>query len=320
MNIKKFLPLVGFAIFLYILSTLDVEKIVTVFSSLNPISVLLALCSFIPIILLVNYEWQLILKKHRIHVTFRYSLKNIFIGYFYGFITPGAIGGYTRAYYLKNESGESLQKCLVNILLYNTLDYLALVSIGVAGGILLSSAFPSLLPIIFLFFLFTIVIIFFFLSKKVGKRIFSKLLTLSVIQPVSKKWGMHIDTLYEELPTPRNLAFPFILSLIGWTLWFSILYLITPLFAFHISYIECLAILAVANVIASIPISIYGLGTREAALIWLFSLFDIAPENVISFSLFWFVLSWLFPSILGAGVTLLESRRNKSSIQKTIEK
>jgi hypothetical protein len=43
-------------------------------------------------------------------------------------------------------------------------------------------------------------------------------------------------------------------------------------------------------VIASIPISIYGLGTREAALITIFSFFDVIPENVVILSLFWFVI------------------------------
>ena len=92
--------------------------------------------------------------------------------------------------------------------------------------------------------------------------------------------------------------------------------MISFLFNVNIPYIDFILIIAVANVIASIPITIYGLGTREAALIGLFSAYSVFPENVIALSLFWFVLIWLFPSIIGAGVTLLENKSVKPTAQK----
>ena len=69
--------------------------------------------------------------------------------------------------------------------------------------------------------------------------------------------------------------------------------------------------MAGADVIASIPISIYGIGTREAALIPLFYAFNpaITTEQIVSFSLFWFVVIWLTPSIIGAFLTLHEAKK-----------
>ena len=63
---------------------------------------------------------------------------------------------------------------------------------------------------------------------------------------------------------------------------------------------------AIANVIASLPITIYGLGTREIAMISLFSIFNVSPEKIVSLSLFWFVIIWLLPSIIGAAITVKE--------------
>ena len=85
-----------------------------------------------------------------------------------------------------------------------------------------------------------------------------------------------------------------------------------------ISYIDFILIIAVANVMASIPISIYGLGTREISLIGLFSIFGVTRESVIAFSLFWFVIMWLVPSIIGAGITILEGKQNKTFKAKTM--
>ena len=76
-----------------------------------------------------------------------------------------------------------------------------------------------------------------------------------------------------------------------------------------VQYISFIFVLAVANVVASLPISIYGLGTREATLISLFSIFAVTSEKIIALSLFWFAVIWLLPSIIGAIITVFESKK-----------
>ncbi len=316
MNVKKLLPIIGIALLLYILLTMDVGKIIDVFSRINIWHALLSLFALVPVLLLVNYEWQLILKKHNIRVSYTYSLKNIFIGYFYGFVTPGGLGGYTRALYLKDESGETIQKCFVNLLIFTTIDYLPLLSLGILGGFLLSSRFPNIFPIFLVLFIFIISLLVFFIRKNTGKLFFTKLLKSKLLISYKDKWHGHINNLYEDLPTVKDLIPPFFVSFFGWILWLSELYLISTLFSIDVPYHYFILIIAVANVIASIPITICGLGTREVAMIGLFSIFNIGQENVLGFSLFWFVISWLIPSLIGAGVTIHETRKNPTLFNK----
>jgi ubiquinone/menaquinone biosynthesis C-methylase UbiE len=75
-------------------------------------------------------------------------------------------------------------------------------------------------------------------------------------------------------------------------------------------------IMAVSDVISSIPISTYGLGVRDLTYIGLFPLFiDVAVEKIVSLSIFWFVIIWLTPSIIGIFVTVYETRKiNKIKI------
>ncbi|UCF12020.1 MAG: flippase-like domain-containing protein [Thermoplasmatales archaeon] len=317
MNIKKLLPIIGIALLLYILSTMDAGKIIDVFLSINIWYALLSFFAIVPILLLVNYEWQLILKKHNIQVTYMYSLKNILIGYFYGFITPGGLGGYTRAFYLKEESGETIQKCFVNLLLFHTVDYLTLLSLGILGGFLLSSRFPNIFPIFLILFILMIISLMFFIRKETGKSFFTKLLQSKLLLPYRDKWHAHINNLYKDIPTVKDLIPPIFVSFFGWILWFSELYLISSLFSIDIPYHYFILIIAVASIIASLPITFHGLGTREAAMIGLFSIFGVGQENVLGFSLFWFVLFWLIPSLIGAGVTIHETRKNPTLFKKT---
>ena len=312
MKLKQILPIIGIILLCYILLTLDGIKIVAVFASIPIQYLLLSFLSFVPIVLFFNFEWQLILKRHHIHVSYLTSLKNIFIGYFYGFITPGGFGAYTRVLYLSEDSGETLHKCFANILIFNTVDYLSLLSIGLVGGLYLSSFIPTVFPIFFIVFLGIIGVIAILIRKETGQALLTRLIKSEML---SSKWkdklALHIDSLYKDIPKITDLLPPYTAALLGWILWFIELFFIAQLFDIHIPFVSFLFIVAVTNVLASIPISIYGLGTREAALLWLFSLYEIPAENVISLSLFWFVLLWLMPSIIGAFVTLNETRKQK---------
>ena len=95
MDYKKLLPIIGIIILIFIVATLDLNKIYNVFSLINPIYSFICFFAILPIVMMVNIQWQILLKKQKIKVSFLYSLKNIFIGYFYGFISPGGIGAYT---------------------------------------------------------------------------------------------------------------------------------------------------------------------------------------------------------------------------------
>jgi len=317
MNIKKLLPIIGIVIFVYILSTFNLSKIADVILRINLFYGLLSLFAIIPILIILNFEWQLILKKHRIHVSYLYSLKNILIGFFYGFITPGGLGGYGRVFYLKDESGESFHKCLANLFILSTLDYITLLSLGVAGGFLLSSRVPSILPIFLILFSVTIIIMLYFIRRETGGTFFKKLLFSKYLHQYKDKWDSHIDELYEDIPKIKDLILPAILSIIGWIIWFSELYIISTLFSIDVPIIYFILICAIVHIISLLPITIQGLGTREAALLGLLSIFNVPQENILGFSIFWLLISGIVPGFVGAIVTVFESRRKpKISMEK----
>jgi hypothetical protein len=160
----------------------------------------------------------------------------------------------------------------------------------------------------------------FFLKKETSKPIFTKIIQSRIFEIVKPRLEDPLDSFYENLPTFKDVFLPFILSLIGWIVRFSLLFGISHLFSINIPFISFILIIAVANVVASLPISIYGLGTREATLITLFSIFSVPPETILSLSLFWFAIIWLSPSIAGAVITIIESKNLKKPLQKQRKK
>jgi uncharacterized protein (TIRG00374 family) len=263
----------------------------------------------VPIIFMINLQWQYLLRKQQIHARFTYTLKNIFIGYFYGFVTPGGFGGYLRALYLKYETNEPLPKCLGNIMIFNTIDFITLLVLGAIGALVLSSVYPLLFYIIFGVLLLVIFLLFFFLRKDRSYTTFIKIAESRAFNLIKNRMDDPLESFYENLPKFRDLTIPFALSIIGWIVQFIEFFLIALLFNISIPVIQLILIIAVANVIGVIPLSVYGLGTRDATLISLLSIYNIAPERIISLSLFWYIIIWLLPSIIGAGVTLIESKK-----------
>ena len=258
---------------------------------------------------MINFQWQILLRKQQIHASFFYTFKNIFIGYFYGFVTPGGFGGYLRALYLKHETNEPLPKCLGNIIIFNTIDFITLLVLGAIGALVLSSVFPLLFYVIILVLLLVIFLFVFFLKKDRSYGAFTRIVESRVFSLIKNRIEDPLESFYDNLPKFRDLFIPFVLSFAGWLVQFFEFYLIAQLFGINIPVGTVLLILAVANVIGVIPISVYGLGTRDATLLSLFSIYSIVPERIISLSLFWYAIIWFFPSIIGAGITVVESKK-----------
>ena len=308
-DFKKLLPIIGILLLLYIILNIDVTTIIAIFQSLDPLLAFVSLFAMIPILLMINIQWQYLLRKQKIQAGFTYTLKNIFIGYFYGFVTPGGFGGYLRALYLKDETNEPLPKCLGNIIIFNTIDFITLLFLGAIGAIVLSSVYPLLFYLIIGVLSLVIFLLIFFLKKEHSYQTFTRLFESRIFKLIKKHIDDPIDSFYDNLPKFRDLTIPFILSFSSWLLQFFEFFLIAQLFNITIPMIQMILIIAVANVIGVIPVSIYGLGTRDATLISLVSIYAIVPERIISLSLFWYVIIWLLPSIVGAGITLTESKK-----------
>jgi len=309
MKLKRILPIVGIIILIAILFTLDLGSIFDIFSSINPLYSFLCFFAVVPILLFAVIEWQMLLKKQKIKVSYLYCIKNIFIGYFYGFITPGGVGAYTRALYLQDESKSPLPKCLSNIIIFNTIDLFALFIPGAIGALYLSKVYPYLFYTIVFVMTIILSLLLFFLKKDKSKVIFTRIVKSRIFASLKDRLEDSVDSFYEDLPRFKDVLVPFILSIVGWIVKYVELYLIAKLFSIDIPILEFVLILSVADVIAALPISIYGLGTREISLMSMLSVYNITNEQIVSFSLFVYVAFWLTPSIFGSFVTFFESNK-----------
>jgi len=311
MKLRKLLPIIGLIILVFVISTLDFSKIIEAFSEINPFYAFLSFFIFIPLLLLATVEWQLLLRRQKIKVSFIYSIKNFFIGYFYGFITPGGWGAYIRALYLEEESKAPLPKCFANIIIFNNIEFIAMLATGCFGALVLSSEYPFLFFIILIIMCIVFALYMFFFNPDRSGFVFKKVVKSRVFGSIKDRLEGSIESFHEDLPGIKDVIIPFSISVTGWFLKYTMLFFVAKMFQIELPFIYFLAIMAVVDVISAIPISSYGLGIREGTLVTILPRYvDISGELVASFSLFLFVVIWLTPSLIGAVVTVFESKKS----------
>ena len=311
--LKKFLPLIGIVILIYIIYSLNFEDIKNAFLSINPIYLLLGLTLRIPWILVRTYSWRLILKEHKIHLGFFRSVKIFLIGFFYCSITPGYIGHLMRAPYVKEETGEPYGKLFVNVLIDSTLRSIASFIMIIVGAFLVISLFPELFWINIVIFAILGLVLFFFIKKERGEKFFHTLIKYFIPKKFKSDLTRFVDTFYKDFPKVTQLIPPLLLGFVTWSITFTQIYIIVWALGLDIPYLYFILLFPLANMVGTLPISFAGLGLREGTSILIFTtLFaGVTSEEVLVFTLLGFLLTDTFTGLVGFLVSLTETREKK---------
>ena len=158
------------------------------------------------------------------------------------------------------------------------------------------------LPISFFIFLFFLFIFgtLFFIKKERGKIILRIIHRKLIPEKFRSQAKTNFDAFYDHVPKKRYFILFFLLNSLNWVVSYSAVYFIGISLGINISFIYYLSILPLGTLVSLIPISVAGLGTKEAILISLFGLFGIPAAKVFSMSLVGLLIAGIIPAIVGA--------------------
>ncbi len=306
-NWKRYLPIIGLAIFAYILIKLDVRKVFVEFLSLNWGWFFVAVVFVIVVMFLQTFKWFLIARKQKINVPFPEAFRINIIANFYGFVSPSKLGAAIRAEYLK-EYSRKIGKGISNFVIDKVLDLASLFVIAIIMLFVFKEKFNtfSLNYIILIFLLFVVIFVIFYnesRSRKILRFIFKGFIP----KRYELKAKLTFDSFYEDLPKKRFLVFVFIINMVTWVNIYLITYFVGLSLGIELGFIYYLAVLPIATIVAQIPITISGLGTREATMIGLFGLFGIGATKIFSMSIISLFIGAILPSIV-ASFLILKSK------------
>lgn len=292
--VKKYSFLIGIALFVFVVKDLDFSYYKKLLSEINIYYFLAGIILSPVVIYIKSYRWKKICEAQNIN----YSMKKSFLIYgaslFLGLATPGRIGELSKIAYLKRD-GYKVAPSSLNSILDRVFDILFLIIFTTAGLILTSKNFSkiNIQKIILIFLAGTalaiILLILFF--KKSRENSLKKFL-----QDFARDL---------KLFNSKTLAKISGITLFSWIVYFISVYFFTVSIDLHqkVSFFYLSLVSVLNSLISLLPISILGIGTRDASFIILFSPLNIPKEQIIAFSMLIFsiyipvaitgLISWL---------------------------
>ena len=253
--------------------------------SADPLFMLIAVGAFILSGILGAYQWGLLLGFHGIKPGFAGTVARYFMGLFFNYILPGFVGGdVVRVYQASTISGKTTQ-AFSSTLADRMIGLLMLVLFSLSAFLLMPNGpAHSVFPVAILLFVLLVCFVTAFAVKPVGK-LFDRLLSPFLPAAVREKIAAVYREMHELTRAPGTL---FAVITCSFFIQFSrigVHYLCGRAVGIEVGFVYFAMFVPVMEIIASLPISVGGIGVRESIGVTLFATLGVAEPSVVAYSL-----------------------------------
>ena len=293
----KIWRLAGILILAYLAFKIDWSQFRAAFSRVCISLIIGAVLLNIPILFLKAWRWKSLLDIQSYRVGMYQSVMAYLSGMFLGIVTPGQVGEFSKALYLRQLGICSVLDASVSVLFDRVLDLFILLLLALIALIVIVP-FPGsvLAGLIGLTIFVTCAGVFLiwekyltFLIERIVPRIF----------PAKIASGM--TTFYNRLMQfrkPKTLV-PLLMTVAAQALVFYQCVIIAMAFGIESLQWHIVPIIAITNLIAVLPISISGLGTREATLVFLMGPYGVGSATAVAYSIGILVTAYIGSGMIG---------------------
>lgn len=263
-------------------------------------------------VLVRSWRWHYMLRHIKPIPPLR-LFPTVVIGYMGNNVYPARAGEVLRCYMLRRKEGIAISASLTTTILERIFDGLALLVF-----ILLTLPFAPLPPVYRTFVIvfsavFCVAIVGFFIVASRPERIrflytwvVDRLLPEAVRPRVHSLFDRVVEAL-QFLRSPRDMAFVFASSIVGWLIETTKYWLIMHAFPMKVSFAVLMLMTAVVNLFTTIPSSPGYVGTFDAPGIAILTQFQVDHAVATGYTLVLHVALWLPITLLGAWYMLRES-------------
>jgi len=277
LNFKLFLKVfISIAIIALLLDSIDYNTLMLEFSS---IKIKYIIFSFI-LILLIRFvmalRWKILLTSFNIHTSYLQLVSIIFISNSVGHILPGGIGtDIIRSYHLASKEGMA-EKIAASVFIDRIFGFTSMLILAQLASIYASIGYniSVLIPLFVSGSLLSLFILY-LIGKRVSKREISSIHKIKLLEIVFSFYNKVIASLKELNMSQTVIYKSFILSLTVQIVRCFVFYLIFKSLNIDTSILYFLVFIPIVFIVILLPISIGGLGVREASLFAFFGQFGI---------------------------------------------
>ncbi len=316
--IKKFAPLVGILIFVYILVKLDLGRLYTMLVTTD--LRYLALCALLsPCILVVMaVRWNIILRGISIRYPWLKAWESLVKGSLFGEITPGRVGELLRARYVTKDTDCSLGKSIFSVVIDRIYDIVVLLALVLISCLVLLKLYAVDIPLLAIIggaagivSVFAVV-----LNKRIISVVLTPLLNACIPKHHQDTAHFHINEFYGGLADMSGYthAVCLLFSLAVWSMKLLGMFWLAKALRIPTSFWFIFSVGAIVTIISLLPISISGFGTREAACIVLFSFQNISAEFAVALSFLYLAFGLWGIAVSGAAAYGLRLRPSSFAV------
>lgn len=311
MKKKNLIKLIGILAFAWILYSIDLTKLGESLLGMNLYYLIGILPLFFLLIYVKTLRWSVILRERNIHLPISGLYVSYMAGYFVGGVTPGRIGELLKYKYVR-DSGNGVGISIGSTIGDRLWDITFLVVIGLLG-------FPIVYPLsegqqiatLVSIFVAIISVVLFLKNKKIILIAVGKKLLKFVPEKHQEKIKAESSQFMDVILPGNMMEFSKLMyyTVISWLIYFLRIYLLSLSLGLEIEILHLSIVLAVTALFGLLPISIAGIGTRDASLIFLLAPYGINSERAVAFSL---SILAVFILELGIGFLFWISQKKRS--------
>lgn len=294
--------LIGLAILVLILLKLDLRSTLAALAGLHWAPLILAIAANLPLFGLKAWRWQSMLRMQGIDYPWRDAFLAFVAGLFLGLVTPGRVGEMSKALYVKQDRGVPVSVGLANVLMDRLFDLYTILVLGTIGMVAFRVGPAWMRGLIALGTLAALLLPPLMLSRRLAGLSLAAARRLPLLRRFDARLTAAAARFQEGLRPllTARLVIPLLLTEVAYGLFFVQGFLLARAVDVSVSITYLAVCLSVAGVITLLPISISGLGTRDAALIAMLAPVGVDAERTLAFSTLYFLTFYVIGGAIGA--------------------
>jgi uncharacterized protein (TIRG00374 family) len=311
---KKFLtalmPLAGLSVFAFIVYRTGPDRIMATLSAIAWKDLVWAPLLVVAIMLVRGARWHYVIRSIGIEYGVARSATVWAIGFFASSVTPAKAGDVVRAVYLRNDTGRSLGETFLTVFVDRLWDLGFILAAGTVSAFVFSARYirlpsaPLIAGGVTVLGVCAIIATRRTLVRTLLRPVVSVMIPHRFRDGLSSNFNTFYDALRVHASRPARNFVMAGYTLVCWALIFVLAVYISRILSLPVRPAYIVLIMPVVTLVELIPFSIAGLGTREATVIYFFSVVGAGAAEAVGFSIV-YVLIGTYLTALGGFILWL---------------
>jgi len=307
-----FLKIVVSSVLLYYLfARIGVENFINQLSTANLWWVLVGIGSFLISNFLGSLQWYLLMRQSGMDLTYRQTVEFYFIGLFFNNFFISNLGGDVFRIYYASRSTDKTAGAISTVFLDRFIGFTMLTFLSLIGGLLIlkENYLQTILPVLFITLFFWILIFAVFFNRPLAKKfhpLFVWLFPESVVQKMIDLYEVVHQFKHAKLVLLKLMGIGFFVQLFR----VGIHYFAGLALNIHVGFQTFMLFIPLIALLASLPISIGGLGVREQSGVVLFARAGISAGLAASMEFLAYLMT-IVGSLPGAALFLFAGKKSR---------